>query len=560
MDIYGTAVTVITQVYQVTVFIQGVISDIKSFDEDRAEIRLKLQLQLSTLYFFRESFFNPEQGLMLPGKLPTWVANTVTGLLEQMRAVLADYERVGTKYGLVDSEVKMDDYKPDQVENTKRSLLERAKNKAQSLKLKGIDWSLFDKKKLNKILESYTEWTKSLQNLMQHMSQESLAHFIRDSAGAKSSGLEPVWKRQTLVDAKAPDDFHSLEGKIVEDKGTSGDFRLGQWSHKDTTMQVVVEYHGYDSMLLRDDLDPEEIEEYKAPLRNLAWLLQNSTFSDTEASTEETLSQPKIYALECLGFIDQPENERSVLLYKLPSVHKGGEVDSKLVSLHDFINAVDPKTKRPLKPSLNDRFNIAHCLALTVLNVHGSRWVHKNIWSKGVLLFNNADSVTASDVEHATDRDYSQKARRRMLAYLGDWGFARSLQQGTDMRSDFEIEPNLYRHPERQGRPTRQFARIHDIYALGVVLLEIGSWMTISKLMAGTIRDSEKSGRLPKAKRVREQFVSWATHQISKEIGESYAKAVVACLEGSFRNGSDMELSLDFSEKVVNVLARGVNI
>jgi hypothetical protein len=33
---------------------------------------------------------------------------------------------------------------------------------------------------------------------------------------------------------------------------------------------------------------------------------------------------------------------------------------------------------------------------------------------------------------------------------------------------------DVYRHPERQGRPQKLFKKVHDIYALGVVMLEIG--------------------------------------------------------------------------------------
>ena len=34
---------------------------------------------------------------------------------------------------------------------------------------------------------------------------------------------------------------------------------------------------------------------------------------------------------------------------------------------------------------------------------------------------------------------------------------------------------DVYRHPERQGQPLTTFKKTHDIYALGIVLLEIGN-------------------------------------------------------------------------------------
>lgn len=154
----------------------------------------------------------------------------------------------------------------------------------------------------------------------------------------------------------------------------------------------------------------------------------------------------------------------------------------------------------------------------------------------------------------------SMLKRDDLVSYLSDWGYARSVQQGTDMRSDFEIEPNLYRHPSRQGRPTQQFSREHDIYALGVVLLEIGLWVTLSRLMEGKIRESETSGRLPRPKKVAEDLVALAQQGLPKEMGTGYTRAVLACLRGEFRGREGPALAVDFREKVVDVLAGGMEV
>lgn len=553
MDFYGTASTAITQIYQVTVFIQGVISDIKSFDDDRAEIRLKLNLQLSSLLFFKRIFFHPEHGLMVPGKIDPFIADTVEGLLVQMRKTLAEYELVAAKYGLVDEEFTIEPEKP----KAQESLLERAKSKAKLLKLKGYDWSLFDKKKLYRILEAYTKWSEDLRNLMQHMSQDTLAKLAEsDHQGLKSSGLEPVVKRRMLAEAKAPADYHGLTGTLTEEGKSTGGFQLGKWSVSGSeATKVIVEYHEYESMLKRDDLEPEEVNELKEPIRNLAWLLQSTTFA---SKSSDSLDQPKIYALECLGFIDQPIEERSAFLYKLPASES--EDGASLTTLHAFINAVDSANKRPLmRPSLNDRFSMAHSLALTVSNVHASAWVHKNIWSRGILLF----LETSSGVSTAglyEQRLSTPNPGNRIVSYLSDWGYARSVQQGTDMRSDFEVEPNLYRHPNRQGRPTHQFSRLHDIYALGVVLLEIGLWVTLSRLMEAKIKEAEKSGRLPNRKKVAEDLMGLAAQRLPKEMGVGYTNAVLACLKGDFRGTEGPTLAVDFQEKVVDVLRGGIEL
>jgi hypothetical protein len=45
-------------------------------------------------------------------------------------------------------------------------------------------------------------------------------------------------------------------------------------------------------------------------------------------------------------------------------------------------------------------------------------------------------------------------------------------------RPDKDVARNIYRHPERQKQPQRPFSKVHDIYSLGVVLLEIGKCIT----------------------------------------------------------------------------------
>ena len=577
MDVYGTAVTAVQQVIQVTIFIKGVISDIKAYDDDRAAIQLRLDLQLTSLELFQRRFLDKQRGLLLPGQLPPWIGETICNLLLKMGRVLVEYRLLVKEYDVLDASLSAleDGEGPQKGERWKHSFLERAKGKAKALKMKGYDWALFDKKKLLAVLAEYKDWTDSLRDLMQHFFQEAMYtrtdHAASPSPSGgdslKGTGLEPVVKRQQLALLKAPVDFQELEGDIVEGDRASERFHLGSWTHEGQCTSVVLEFREYDRRLRYDDLDADEIAELKAPLRNLAWLLQNATFSEGEQAAEE-VSQPTIYSLQCLGYKDEAEKERTVFVYRLPSQNASNHVHDAakgLTTLHDLINWVDPQTKRPTKPSLEDRFAIAHCLALTTLNVHGSLWVHKNIWSRGILLFEQTQgghigllSGTAPAASASLCKDGGR--RPHLVAFLGDWGYARPVGGGTEMRSDFEIEPNLYRHPDRQGVPNQQFSRLHDLYALGVVLLEIGLWKTVSRLFESRIKEGQRTGKLPKARDVRAALTSLAQRDLPKEMGGAYAAAVVACLTGDFRQTSEAELSLDFREKVVDTIAGGLGL
>ena len=576
MDIYGTTVTVMQQVYQVTMFIKGVVSDIETYDDDKRDIRLKLDIQLIFLESFQQLFFDSDQqsgpGLKLASRLPPKTAKTVLDLVSKLKHILAEYELIASKYGLAGGaadESEEDKLSAKAEERQKVSFLDRVKTKAKTLKKKGYDWSLFDKERLLDVLTQYKEWSDNLRDLMQHFLQLSPATQVSGTAQtqvsstAEGMGLQNVVKRQILVKADAPAHFQALEGDITEEDNSTKGYTLANWSHKGEQTQVVVEYHPYDGRLrASDDLEPDEIAALKAPIRNLAWLLQNSSFPDAETPTNQS-DQPIIHSLQCLGFMDQPLEERAALFYKLPS--SGPSIETpKLTTLHGLINTIEPRTRRPLKkPALGNRFVLAHGLALTLLNVHGSGWVHKNIWSRGVLLFPTTSDKSASSPTPASIKDLTleeTKSITRLLPFLSDWGYARPAQAGTELRGDFEVEPNLYRHPERQGKPTYQFTKLHDIYAVGVVLLEIGIWRTMSQVLEKNIKDAERDGKLPRSREVRAGLLNLARSELAKEMGEGYAAAVLKCLTGKLGDGNDIDLSLSFKEQVVEAIALGMQL
>jgi hypothetical protein len=55
--------------------------------------------------------------------------------------------------------------------------------------------------------------------------------------------------------------------------------------------------------------------------------------------------------------------------------------------------------------------------------------------------------------------------------YLLGFEYARAGDAGTILEEDHQLQNNLYRHPDRWGRPTIRFEKSHDIYALMSELL-----------------------------------------------------------------------------------------
>ena len=137
------------------------------------------------------------------------------------------------------------------------------------------------------------------------------------------------------------------------------------------------------------------------------------------------------------------------------------EVEPKLSdprSLRDLLSSTDA-------PSLNLRIELARSLARSVMFVHNLDLVHKNVRPETVLTFRKGDSPD----------------RHRVSCLAGFESF-RYADGPTFQSQKQQWERDLYRHPSRQGiKPLVRYVMQHDIYSLGVCLLEIGLWTSLIK-------------------------------------------------------------------------------
>lgn len=96
------------------------------------------------------------------------------------------------------------------------------------------------------------------------------------------------------------------------------------------------------------------------------------------------------------------------------------------------------------------------------------------------------------------------------------------------------------------------FKKIHDIYALGVVLLEIGLWEPAAKLE----RNMFSHARNPHA--VQEQLIKHAQRRLESRVGRMYKEVVLKCLTAEFGvendTKEDLKLQQAFWHQVVDVI------
>ncbi len=155
--------------------------------------------------------------------------------------------------------------------------------------------------------------------------------------------------------------------------------------------------------------------------------------------------------LNCLGYRNEPEAE---LVFEIPTDL------TEMQTLENLVTADQELAGARARP-LDYRFRLARGIAEAVLSVHALKRVHKNIRTSNILLLKPKDS------------DIMQMGN----PFLIDWAMLRSTDMPSSMAGEQNWLKDIYRHPRRQGlQPEQRYNMGHDIYSLGVCLLEIGLW------------------------------------------------------------------------------------
>jgi hypothetical protein len=239
-----------------------------------------------------------------------------------------------------------------------------------------------------------------------------------------------------------------------------------------------------------------------------------------------TQTDPATFSLlKCRGFVADKALLHFQLVFKAPS---------SLVSAPQTLRA--SLIAGDTNHSLSDRFGLARNLATAVCSVHTFGLVHKSIRPENILVFHDGDGRRSSN--------------SLGTAFLVGFECIRPEEAQTKLRSDADWEKNLYRHPQRQGLRLRDpYVMQHDIYSLGVCLLEIGLWSSFVGYVPS--EDEEDEGLVPvqseryrfyeeglegeessaaEAEAVKARLVELAHEPLRRRMGSRYARVVETCL------------------------------
>jgi hypothetical protein len=308
---------------------------------------------------------------------------------------------------------------------------------------------------------------------------------------------------QNLADLVLDDDEDFAELKPVADS------KLFILQSTDTGSYKLAEYKTYTSTS-----DVAAINPVRVLVRELA-----ARLSQADPGT--------MGILKCLGYSQEPRRNRFALHFAYP------EHRSNPRSLQSLM--MDEQNRRiGLVHSMSDRLRLAKSLAAAVFYVHAGGFVHKQINSTNVIVF--------EDPSHPFPYHIGQP-------YLAGFDAVRKADAASVLFRVEDWKSNIYLHPDRHRlQPNDYFKMEYDIYSLGIVLLEIACWGSFVdkkglgkalwevKKDATNTQQSEEMVLLDPI-RLRKQYLKVAKRKIPPTLGDKYREVVVSCLDGLEKEG-----------------------
>ena len=181
--------------------------------------------------------------------------------------------------------------------------------------------------------------------------------------------------------------------------------------------------------------------------------------------------------------------------------------------------------------------------------LHAMSFVHKSVRSEHVLMTYSAPPSASSAIaslQPETDPSTLPAATEGPqigTPYLVGFSYARRGTARSTGSSQVEWRKGIYRHPERQAAelgidPEVYYKPYHDVYSLGVVLLELGLWERLDATYGANLKRAAPNQR-------RDRLVELANKQLPPKVGSAFAGIVRECLEvGNDTDGSEEQMTV----------------
>ena len=213
--------------------------------------------------------------------------------------------------------------------------------------------------------------------------------------------------------------------------------------------------------------------------------------------------EPSFHSLPCRGFVKDHDANRYGYIFDLPEkLHpislsvRSSQGQAALPPLPDLRSLRQLLDQSATAPSLNERLSISVTLLETLLNLHTSGWLHKELRSDNIIFIRKAETV-GDDKE-----DLSMYSM-----YIAGYVYARADGPG-EMTEPLEsdVEADLYRHPLLLGKSRESYRKSFDIFSAGCTLLEIGLWSSLRRIF-----ERHSARVLPSGRQIRQPLLKSST-------------------------------------------------
>ena len=227
----------------------------------------------------------------------------------------------------------------------------------------------------------------------------------------------------------------------------------------------------------------------------------------------------------CLGYVkadDEDEPRYGIVFEKTADGHVS---TVQLKTLHELLQ------QRP-KPSLSTRISLCASIAECVHTLHAVNWLHKGLRSENVLFF----EPKGGQVDLCRP-------------YVTGFELSRPIDiEGMTEQPGFCPSQDIYRHPMAQSmQGGGKYRKAYDIYALGIILIEIANWKRIDMLLGF---DEISNAKPRELRNVHTRLLDEPVHlqRISSKFGDTFRDAIKVCLTS---DESDKEMEKNGSEAFI---------
>jgi hypothetical protein len=516
------------------------ISDVRNMGSSFGKQYWLFKIQESRYLFWGTCHKACSPGGLDLDQMPGIIREAIVNALVQINSLLEDKDRLATRYGLQ----RVGDIQP-----TELSLIRRESQRQQNMVtrlhrgsslLRKVQWVVRDQGRFAELTQQLTGLINALYEMLpvpagpwvgDTITAQTLADTLINGGGMNpiggSQGLpnpQPGELQQAITATLTASNREQVENSTMPLQPVASGFSIDvqrlefpdQSRTKNTAPHLrswarqkhVDPLSGPDFLLIewrQYDLKGGEKSkvDLQARIEALVKMLREKPRSDS------------FRVFDCLGYCMDNSAPRFGITFRLPSDYNL-ERDSVPMSLFEVMTDY-PKDI----PYLGDRFGLAYLLAESVHALHTTGWLHKSICSRNVLLFRKNLHPAVPGISH----------RPVSLETPYFTGFALSRPDGPATDSSLTapiLEVAIYRHMDVQGSGGRAISRyraIYDVYSLGMVLLEIGTWQTIQSFYPRGAASDFDFGRL---------LLQKVVPRLGVSMGENYMNAVRKCLEGSF--------------------------